>query len=300
MVKRALVTGSAGFIGRHTVAHLDSLGWWDVDVCDVKYGDLDPYDKDANWLFHTNDRRYDLVIHAAYHVGGRIEIDGKPANLHLNAQLDANLFEWAVRTKQRHVVYFSSSAAYPTALQEDLNGYRLRESDIDFEYPFKPDGRYGQAKLHGEHMAQAARECGVPVTVLRPFSGYGEDQDLTYPFPAFVRRALDRTDPFTIWGTMNQRRDFIHVDDVIEATMKIVEAETNQPINLCTGVATTMYDLAKIVISHINGYEPVIDQDLTKPMGVLNRVGDPHSMWKYHQPKIDIYEGVTRAMKGKS
>src|SRR5687767_4547599 len=134
MVKTALVTGSAGFIGRHMVAHLDVLGW-NVDMCDIKYDDLDPFHRDANWVFQTNSKRYDLVIHAAYHVGGRVEIDGKPANLHLNAQLDANLFEWVVRTRQRHVIYFSSSAAYPTFLQASPDDYRLKETDISFDAP---------------------------------------------------------------------------------------------------------------------------------------------------------------------
>jgi len=297
MVKTALVTGSAGFIGRHTVVHLDTLGW-NVDMCDIKYDDLDPWYRDANFVFQTNGKRYDLVVHAAYHVGGRVEIDGKPANLHLNAQLDANLFEWAVRTRQPHVVYFSSSAAYPTHLQATLDNYRLRESDIDFHAPDQPDGRYGEAKLYGEKMAEAARECGVKITVLRPFSGYGEDQDLAYPFPAFIQRALDRTDPFTIWGTMNQRRDFIHVDDIMIAMMNIIEDGIELPVNLCTGVATTMWNLAHLVADVVD-YEPHIDHDLSKPMGVLNRVGDPTRMLAYHTPTIDIFEGVARALKGR-
>lgn len=297
MVKHALVTGSAGFVGRHMVSYLDQLGF-NVDLCDIKYEDDFPHWKDANFLFMSKTKQYDLVFHCAYHVGGRVEIDGKPANMHLNAQLDGGLFEWAIRTNQRHVIYFSSSAAYPVNMQQAPDDTRLRESDVNFSYPEVPDGRYGAAKLFGEQLAQAARECGLKVTVLRPFSGYGEDQDLSYPFPAFIQRALNREDPFVIWGTMNQRRDWIHIDDVVTATMAIVEAETTEPVNLCTGVATTMLDLAKLVTSRV-GYEPKIEHDLTKPMGVLNRVGDPHNMWRYFQPRIDIHEGVARALKGK-
>jgi len=74
------------------------------------------------------------------------------------------------------------------------------------------------AKLSGEYLAGfAAKEYGLDVIVYRPFSGYGEDQDLTYPFPSIVRRAVRRESPFVVWGSGKQLRDFIHIDDVVEA-----------------------------------------------------------------------------------
>src|SRR3954454_16466114 len=77
---------------------------------------------------------FDLVVHCAYHVGGRKAIDGNRGNLARNLLLDASLFDWAIRTQQKHVLYFSSSAAYPVDLQKNA-GRLLREDDI---------GRYGE------------------------------------------------------------------------------------------------------------------------------------------------------------
>ncbi len=118
------------------------------------------------------------------------------------------MFRWAVRTAQPRVVYFSSSAAYPLYLQterdfvlsnsgvrRDLGSpiRRLAEADLTFE-PFVglPDMVYGWSKITGEMLAGYARAEGVKVHVFRPFSGYGDDQDLCYPFPAFVGRAVAR------------------------------------------------------------------------------------------------------------
>lgn len=289
---RALVTGSAGFVGRHMVDELGRRGWT-VDGVDLKTGD------DCLDVFRQEDRAYHLVVHCAFHVGGRAAIDGEPRLLARNLQLDSALFDWATQTGQGRVLYFSSSATYPVHLQGyGGDGYRLCEQDIAAVNEFgAPDARYGWAKFTGELMAKAARESGLPVTIVRPFSGYGKDQDETYPFRAMVERARRREDPFTIWGPGTQVRDWIHIDDVVEGALAVAESGTTEPVNLCTGVGTSMLVLAKMCCEQA-GYEPEFAPQPDKPTGVHYRVGDPDRFhrWTGLTPKVMLEEGVRRAL----
>jgi len=288
---KALITGAAGFVGRHLSAELRARGW-DVVGVDLATG------TDARHVFRYDETRYDLVGHAAYHVGGRAAIDGEPRMLARNLELDAMLFDWAVRTGQGRVLYFSSSAAYPTDLQDDFATARpLREDDIRLDRLNigRPDARYGWAKLTGEQLARAAREVGLPVTVVRPFSGYGEDQDDTYPFRAFVERARRSEDPFVIWGSGDQVRDWVHIDDVVAGALAVVESGTEEPVNLCTGIGASMLDLARMCCETV-GYQPTFQTLADKPTGVAYRVGDPTRFHQYWTPKVSLYEGVERAL----
>lgn len=287
---KALVTGAAGFVGRHMVAELRDRGW-SVDGVDLRSG------TDARSVFRYQMRPYDLVVHCAFHVGGRAAIDGEPRLLARNVDLDAEMFDWAVETGQRRVLYFSSSAAYPVDLQDDFATARaLREDDIRFDRMNigTPDARYGWAKLNGEQLAVAAREAGLPVTVVRPFSGYGEDQDDTYPFRAIVERAKRRDDPFVVWGPGTQVRDWIHIDDVVVGSLAIVESGTEDPVNLCSGIGTSMLELAAMCCEHV-GYSPEITPLVDKPTGVAYRVGDPTRFHEFWVPKVSLDEGVRRA-----
>jgi len=290
-MKAALVTGSSGFVGRHLSAELHRRGWH------VEEWDLVEH-RDALDVFRHDDApRFDLVVHCAYHVGGRAAIDREPRLLAKNLELDAAMFDWAVRTGQPRVLYFSSSAAYPIGLQDGGPDSRaLREGDIGFDGQAagRPDARYGWAKLSGEQLARAAGEAGVAVHVLRPFSGYGEDQDETYPFRAIMERARRREDPFVVWGPGTQVRDWIHIDDIVAAVFAVIEADERRPVNLCTGRGLSMLELAALACAEV-GYEPAFAPRPDAPTGVMFRVGDPARMLEFHAPAVSIEDGVTRA-----
>jgi nucleoside-diphosphate-sugar epimerase len=177
--------------------------------------------------------------------------------------------------------------------------YMLAESEqqpgVDVEF-LEPDQVYGWSKLVGEVLAAKLRETGVPVTVVRPFSGYGTDQDPTYPFPAFIARAKAREDPFTVWGDGHQTRDFIHVDDVVNGTLAAVDQGVDGPLNLCTGRPVSFGVLAMEVCRQA-GYLPDFHYATDQPTGVRYRVGDPTRMLEVYQPKVTLEEGIRRALE---
>lgn len=291
-MKRAVVTGSGGFLGRHFVRALIRHGWH-VRAVEVQ-GTEEPWD--ARDYFRFANTRVDLAIHCAAVVGGRQVIDNSPCSQIVDLSLDAECFQWALRTRPGRLVYISSSAAYPVEFQEAHEVYQLREDDIDLTYPLRPDALYGWTKLTGELLAGYAQREGQAVTVVRPFSGYGEDQDPSYPFPAFIERAKRHEDPFTIWGNGEQVRDFIHVDDVVGATLAAVEHGVDGPLNICNGRPTSFNQLAQLVCEAA-GYQPQFKYALTAPQGVQYRVGDPTLMRQVYQPKVSLEAGIERALR---
>lgn len=284
---KILITGDAGFVGRAFHRHFDGKGH-DIQGVDLVNG------LEARAFFATDNTCFDLVIHLAAVVGGRKKIEGEPLALAVDLAIDADLFAWAIRTKPKRVVYFSSSAAYPTTLQELDDKNCLVESDINLADIRNPDLTYGWAKLTGEMLATHARDQGLKVSVFRPFSGYGADQDFDYPFPTFIKRAVNRQDPFQVWGDGNQVRDFIHIDDIVQGVLAGIEADVDVA-NLCTGRATSFNDLASICMNAV-GYSAALEHLIAEPVGVQFRVGDPTKMLTFYEPKISLEQGIFEAL----
>lgn len=295
-MKTALVTGHLGFAGRHYKAELEVRGW-KVDGIDLG----SPLGGDARRFFLSNDSRgYDLVVNCAAVVGGREVIDGAPLALAANLELDAGFFQWAARVKPGRIVYLSSSAVYPVHRQQLRDHRKLVESDVDpmlaGDTVGIPDQLYGWAKLTGEHLAVRARAAGLSVTVVRPFSGYGSDQDKSYPFRAFTERAKAREDPFEIWGSGQQVRDFIHIDDIVAATLLMVHEDRDGPVNLGTGRAVSMSALARMFCAAA-GYSPFILPRRDAPTGVSYRVADSTALTEFYQPRVLLEDGIRRALQ---
>lgn len=310
MPKTALVTGSDGFIGRHISVALENRGYRVLGI-DIAHGN------DAVKFFQRSADRYDLIVHCAYTVGGRATIDGRNTALISNEILDASLFDWALKTRQRAVLYFSSSAAYPVYLQNQKLAAKclscekprcpgdcpfkhiLSEDDIDLDEIEQPDANYGWAKINGERLARVASENGLRVHVVRPFSGYAEDQSLDYPFPSIIRRAV--VGDLTVWGPPGQTRDWIHVDDVINGALAIYENDERRPVNLCTGRGVEMGDLMFMAqFAHDPSLRDGISFPVTyqpdKPTGVHFRVGNSSRMNEHYTAEISLEEGIRRAL----
>jgi len=333
-MKVHLVTGACGFVGRNLVKRLLSTSSdFLVIVDDLSTGTTPESWLPSSELFESSDSErigerilyfrqdcrkffqrwyenpewlksfgldivsFDDVFHFAAIVGGRSKIEGDPMMVALDLAIDAEFFYWITRFKPKRALFPSSSAAYPIDLQTDTAAIALAESDINFAKMGQPDMTYGWSKLTGEFLAQvAAKNYGISVACVRPFSGYGEDQDLSYPTPAIAARAARKENPFEVWGTGYQGRDFVHIDDCIDCILMALDnIHDGTAINIGMGKLTSFRDLIEVFTSFA-GYKPEIRALVDKPMGVHSRYANMDFVdntfgWK---AKISIEEGMHR------
>jgi nucleoside-diphosphate-sugar epimerase len=319
---KVLITGGAGFVGRHLTKRLLDLNW-DVTVVDnlvegtgavpveVGWPLFDPRDY-SNFKFVNADCRnyfklehsegFDYLFHLAAIVGGRLTIENNPLAVASDLAIDSDMWSWATKGKAGKVINFSSSAAYPIDLQKSSDEViHLKEEMIDLtETIGMPDLTYGWAKLTNEYLGKIAWEkYGIKSVVYRPFSGYGPDQDLSYPFPSICKRAIENlgSSEFKVWGSGLQSRDFIHIEDCITGILKTMDLiNDGDALNLSTGIPTSFLDFAKIATSVV-GYSPEIVGDESKPTGVKSRVGDTNKQIKFgFSAQTAIEEGIMECL----
>lgn len=339
MKKSILITGGCGFVGRHLSKKLIAKGrslfivdnlftgqhpdkWFGVEWNRRQDGSLLILEKDgvsvtylekdalrffSDFVAGNSDIKipdFSDVYHLASIVGGRYIIDGDPMLVATDLAIDASFFLWATRFQDKfeRIMYTSSSAAYPTDLQTKDSAVALSEDMITFAGRVgMPDMTYGWSKLSGEYLAKFAHQkYGLHVACVRPFSGYGEDQDLSYPVPSIALRVARHDNPIEVWGTGEQGRDFVHIDDCIDAMFVVLDKiKDGQGINIGSGNLTSFNKLIKI-LSKIEGHDAIIYPLIDKPVGVQSRYADVAILnneigWK---PSISIYEGMCRVLEG--
>lgn len=308
MHRRILVTGAGGFLGRHFVKKYLSEG--DTVHCIDDFSAAHAVETDgALWLPHMDisqglrlisDKawkhhgQYDVAIHLASPVGGRMKIDKDPFfNMDAFRQ-DSEFFRWAAVAKPKMVIYPSSSAVYPVRYQTHALSRRLDVSMVDVTKEGltegTPDATYGFTKLAGEHMAYTLSKTGVKVLVMRPFSGYGPGQPEDYPMTAIIKRAIRKEDPLVVWGDGKQVRDFVYVDDIVSIGDTYLPGDFNV-MNIGTGIGTSFIRLARMV-ADMSGYKPEIATLIDRPVGVQHRVAvGPH------RAMVPLHEGLKKTMQ---
>jgi len=313
MTEPILVTGGCGFVGRHLVTKLLKDGN-EIHIVDNLSTGIDPnkwlpsefkgkytfFKIDALEYFSKiiEESKFSDVYHLSAVVGGRIKIDKDPIAVAMDLAIDSLFFNWLTKSKCERVLYASSSAAYPTDLQSEENSVELQEDMINFDKNLgKPDMTYGWSKLTGEYLSRlSAKYYGIHIACIRPFSGFGEDQDKTYPVPAITQRAVNKEDPLVVWGTGRQGRDFVHMDDCIDAMILAIDKISDgSGVNISSGKLTTFLEVAKIVVNFAN-YDPKIETLENMPQGVHARFGSTSLAkdllgWS---PKIDLEQGLKR------
>lgn len=312
---KVLITGGCGFVGRHFTHRLINDGHNVTVVDDLSTGirpedwptnlqvnsELKFHQMDVRDFFKESTEPFDLVFHFAAVVGGRQKIENDPLQVATDLAIDSSLFNWLIKIKSglKKVLYFSSSAVYPIAKQSEKINELLSEELVSFnDYIGKPDMTYGWAKLSGEYLAKFAFEnYGIKSAIYRPFSGYGEDQSFDYPFPSIVNRAMETDPPMIVWGTGEQKRDFIHINDIVNIVMDTKDVlKPGEVLNLGTGIGVSFYRLAQKCLE-IVGRDMEIICDTSKPAGVFHRVANIERMLKYSTPKISLEEGIERTVK---
>jgi GDP-L-fucose synthase len=318
---KVLVTGGAGFVGRHVVKRLLDRGdeVHCVDLVAPLTGGLlpeawplfNPLDSTRFHFYHEDCRRYfkrvgdtdfDYCFHLAAMVGGRLMIENNPLAVADDLSIDAEYWQWAARVGPGKTLCFSSSAAYPVRHQRAENHVLLKESMISFDGDIgMPDMSYGWAKLTCEYLARLAfQKHGLRSVVYRPFSGYGEDQDDTYPFPSICKRVLaNRGQPvLQVWGSGKQMRDFIHIEDCMDCIfLTMDQVHDASAVNLSTGIYTSFIEFARIAAGMV-GYQPEVRGTSDKPEGVFARGGDTALQNSYgFRHKTAFQDGIRSALQ---
>ena len=320
-MKKILITGGAGFVGRRFTKYFLDRGDKVVVVDNIaKFtGGIDPSKKwplfnpfdyknfkfirqDCRlWFSQSKDKDFDYALHLAAMVGGREMIEHNPLAVADDLSIDSHYWQWAKNNKPKKTLCFSSSACYPIKLQTKNNYRLLKEEDINLNKEISvPDLTYGWAKLTCEYLAKIAYEKhGLKSICYRPFSGYGEDQDLNYPFTSICKRILTNSNKkrFKVWGSGYQMRDFIHIDDCVKGVIKTMNKINNgEAINLSNGKFVNFINFAKKT-ANIVGYSPLISGTTSKPEGVFARAGHTGKQKKYGIiNKISLTEGINRTL----
>jgi nucleoside-diphosphate-sugar epimerase len=323
--KLVLVTGGASFIGSHLVDTLLKKGA-DVRVADdfssgrlmnleyaLKRKSLDKrvYDtlsvykgdlKDKNFTKHMVDGT-DVVFHLAALHGGRGYIDSHPAECSTNMILDQLVFEEAWKAGVERICFASSACVYPAYLQEQTgSNYRLKEDDAD---PFARDKafadlEYGWAKLMGEMALKAYhREYGMKTSSVRIFTAYGPRENETHAIIALIAKAFVKMDPYVIWGTGEQDRNFTYVQDIVDAFMLASEKiEDGTAVNAGRDDRITINQAAELVFDIVCWKPKRIIYDLSKPQGVASRAAELTKALKVLQwtPKVSYEEGFKKTI----
>jgi UDP-glucose 4-epimerase len=296
-----LVTGGASFIGSHLVDSLLEKGAIVRVADDFSSGKLENLEhplkrrRKGTWTsrrltvhrIDLKDRAFtrkamrdvDVIFHLAAQHGGRGYIHTHPAECCTNMALDQLVFEEAWRAGVERVCFASSACVYPSYLQ-DLAGssYLLKEEDAD---PFVRDKafadlEYGWSKLMGEMALKAYhREYGVKASSVRIFTAYGERENETHAIIALIAKALVNMDPFEIWGSGDQDRNFTYVGDIVDALMLAAEKiEDASPVNAGRSDRITLNQAAETIFKLVGWRPSKIVHDLSKPEGVKSRAAD--------------------------
>jgi UDP-glucose 4-epimerase len=310
--KKVAVTGGASFIGSHLVDRLQDFGANVTVLDDLSSGrrenlrpgtELIEADLVDIHIARENLSGADIVFHLAAVHGGRGFIETKQRAMLANMAIDNNIFTSSKDASM--IVHASSACAYPTNLQdsETDRGF-LREESVDLNTPAGtfPDGVYGWTKLMGEMQLETIVKGSDRFgRSARIFTAYGERENESHAVIALIAKALLGMDPYSIWGSGEQTRNFTYVGDTVHGLLLLgsdVSGENFQALNIGTSVHTTVNDLVSEIFNLI-GWQPAeIHRDLTKPAGVGSRASDNSLLLSKFgwQPEVSVREGLEKTI----
>jgi nucleoside-diphosphate-sugar epimerase len=240
----------------------------------------------------------DLVFHLAADHGGRGYVDLHQADCSTNLILDGAVFMAAHEARVRKVVYASSGCVYPNYLQNDPSQVLYLKEDL-VRPPYDADNTYGWAKLMGEITLKAYYDqYGMKSVSCRYFTVYGPRGKENHAVMAMIARAFIKEDPFVVWGTGEQMRNWTQVSDIVDGTILAAEkVDDATPINLGTMERIRVVDAAQEVLRYV-GHKVMLEFHPDMPTGPYNRVADNSRAkallgWR---PKINFLEGLHRTI----
>lgn len=291
---KIIVTGGAGFIGSALVKRLVSEGA-DVQVIDNLWrGRLEnlkltdgSFAIDLDSKFHLSDltdyskcleliRNVDIVYHLADVVGGvDFVFDHESFVFRQNILINTNVLSASMANDIPNYVYVGTACSFPKHLQMGEEISALTEEQA---YPAEPESSYGWSKLMGEYESEIAQESGrINVGLLRLHNVYGPGASFelsrSQVLPSLILKSiLFPKEPFIVWGSGTQYRDFVYVDDVVQSLILVTKSGLNKGvIQIGSELPTTIREAAELIVQ-ISGKSIDIEFDITKPEGDRGRI----------------------------
>lgn len=270
-----IVTGGAGFLGRHVVARLEARGARCMVPRSAQY-DL-TREVDVERLF--GEHPADAVVHLAAQVGGiGANRDNPGLFMYSNLAMGALTLEYARKAGISKYLQVGTVCSYPK-----FTPVPFHEEDLWNGYPEETNAPYGIAKRALLVLAQSYRaQYGMNAVTLLPVNLYGPydnfDLETSHVIPALIRKmddaAREGRPTVELWGDGSASREFLYVDDCARAiVLALAGYEDAEPVNLGTGSEITIRRLAE-TIAQLTGFSGEIRWDTSKPNGQPRRCLD--------------------------
>lgn len=292
------VAGHTGLIGSAVKRTLDRSGFSNVITAPRR--DLELTDAMSVDGFFDS-AKPEFVVLAAGRVGGIVENQTYPADfMNTNLAIQLNVLRAAHRVGVRKLILFASSCMYPRECPQPM-----QESALFSGYPEPTSLAYAVSKLAGMQMClaynqQYGEKRFIPVI---PNSAFGPNDNFDpksgHVLSALIRRFHEakqaKASSVTLWGSGNPRREFIHADDIAEACLVLLRADTSQlplPLNLGTGKDFSIRELAEN-IANVVGYAGKLEWDTSKPDGAPRKLLDSSRLLTFGwRPSVDLANGL--------
>lgn len=292
---RIFVAGHRGMVGSAIVRNLEAKGY--RNVVTRRRSELDLTDQAAVEAFFR-DGAIDVVVLAAAKVGGILANNTYPADfLYLNVMIEANVIHAAYRAGIQRLVFLGSSCIYPRECPQPIKEEYLLTGPLE-----KTNEPYAIAKIAGIKLCESYnRQYGTKYVSLMPTNLYGQndnyDLNNSHVLPALLRKAheanLEGKDNLQVWGTGRARREFLHVDDMADATVFALEKDIDSGLyNVGCGSDVTIEELAHAAMRAV-GFDGQIEFDVTKPDGTPQKLLDVSKLAELGwTAKIGLDEGL--------
>jgi GDP-L-fucose synthase len=300
--KRVLVTGGAGFIGTHFVqALLESGARVRVPLHDRpmilrdERVEVVPADLSRIEDCRRVCKDAEIVVHAAGAVAAAAVTSSNPmAAITTNLVLTAHVLQAAWETGVQRILVFSSSTGYPAT------AHPVREDEM-WSGPTHPSYfGYGWMRRYLERISEfAASKSRLGIALIRPTAVYGPhdnfDPVTSHVVPALIRRAVAREDPFEVWGTGEEVRDFLHVSDLVRGCLLALERHaTCDPINIGYGKTITIKETVRIILRAAGHETARVVFDSSKPTAIPVRMVDTSKARRVlgFEPALTLEQGL--------
>ena len=294
------VAGHQGLAGSAIVRRLQAAGF--ETIIGRTSAELDLRDREPVFEFLGSVKpRY--VVLAAAKVGGILANSTYPVDfLSDNLQIQVNVLDGALSVGVERLLFLGSSCIYPKLAQQPI-----REESL-LCGPLEPtNDAYAIAKIAGIiHIQAVRRQSGLPWISAMPTNLYGPNDNFSlrgsHVLPALIRRydeaAASGAESVTNWGTGSPRREFLHVDDMADACLHLLEHyDGPEQVNVGSGTDVTIKELADIV-SDVVGYAGETRWDATKPDGTPQKLLDRSKLAKLGwTSRTGLREGIENAVE---